>query len=1068
MKKIVSILLLVCAIGGISLKAQDIQYIPLDATRNGDTIQGPGPGLILFDEGGSSTGGNYHGGYDYHVVIKSTCDSSDSAKTFLTCLIRSLDIACTDTLYIYDGPTTTDPLLYKGNNCYQSSTSSAFFISASNNTRCLCVRFFSAVDSVKPEGFQLGFECKEPCETAIPFIDSIYERTDKYGNILSQHVLGLVPEIYDTIFYYDHFLDSVGNPDSARTDSVIRVDVRSWVPCAFLCQGQGIIFHGHGEYSHATGYYNPSDSTSRFYWSFGTADTLSQINATHPWYTGYKSVDCYDVTLQIYDERECIAMVQPPKIQVRLAQNPIKTIFDLATICNQDSLMVNVGYEVDNGTLTLKEIVFQKLHSKTNNVRTFIPDGPRCEVRCYNAPVTFNEFGNGKRITSAADICSVCVNYEHSFMGDYSLAITCPTYDELVSTSAGKAMLKWKGRSDAPPDQTPPEGTYEGGGMYTGYPYAGNSHGSWDGLQSNECDSIDNPYGVGYNYCFSRNSQYTLVNGEPANSPDPTGCGLGSTGHSSSVTATFDPVPAGFFRAGDTPNTNPDSFTTKDSSDHAGQRNYYLPASDFSDLIGCPMNGTWNIQICDYWGIDNGWVFSWSLDICGVSAGGGCNYQVGIDSVVWRPDTNYDNDFYMGNYRGLIINPKANDTTAAFISSPDTCGEFTIKLSIYDEFQCQWDTLTHIATVCNPLPSLGNDTVLCNAVTMELDATDKYTYMPGVHYLYTWEPYGDSTGIITTRAFTNADHTYIVEVINEDHGIRCTNRDTILVAVNEQPIPNFDPGIYPLEGCEPLTINFTNTTKYGYKYRWVFGDGTYSTLKNPSHSYAAGSYDFKYYVESEKGCKDSLIYTNLINVFPSPKASFSWEPTFPTVLHPSIELKNTTTPDEGENLYFWEIQYDKDNPYSFHTLTDKNPTFEWTAADGQLDVSGTYTVRLVTRTDNYGPSGILTQCGDTVENTILLINDNLQFPTVVTPNGDGINDRFRILNLVEGLAYPINQLDIYDKWGSRIFHEVNIHEDSQFWDPAKTNTPTGTYFYRFSGKGYKGNIEHNGVIEVVR
>ena len=87
---------------------------------------------------------------------------------------------------------------------------------------------------------------------------------------------------------------------------------------------------------------------------------------------------------------------------------------------------------------------------------------------------------------------------------------------------------------------------------------------------------------------------------------------------------------------------------------------------------------------------------------------------------------------------------------------------------------------------------------------------------------------------------------------------------------------------------------------------------------------------------------------------------------------------------------------------------------------------------------------------------------------MVTPNGDGINDVFIIENLVEGLAFPINTLDIYDKWGSRVFHATNISQKDQFWDPAKNNTPAGSYFYRFSGKGYKGNVEHNGVIEVVK
>ena len=90
------------------------------------------------------------------------------------------------------------------------------------------------------------------------------------------------------------------------------------------------------------------------------------------------------------------------------------------------------------------------------------------------------------------------------------------------------------------------------------------------------------------------------------------------------------------------------------------------------------------------------------------------------------------------------------------------------------------------------------------------------------------------------------------------------------------------------------------------------------------------------------------------------------------------------------------------------------------------------------------------------------------FPNVLTPNGDGVNDIFIISNLIEGGAYPINTLDVYDKWGSRIYHAENISSYDQFWDPVRTNTPAGTYFYRFSGKGYQGNIEHNGVIEILK
>ncbi len=1075
MKKIATLVILLCLGCVGSAMAQNIQHISLTADNNGDTIDGVG--MILYDDGGGA--GSYGHGYDYYITIRSVCDSSDSATTFLAIDIKAFDIGPYDTLYIYDGPNPTAPLLTKLNSTYEYNTNRRYFITPSNTSRMLCVRFRSSIihedDTIPHAGFNLDVMCAKPCEHVVGLIDRFYERLDKTGNIIDTCIFTPLPtsidSVFDSIWVITDTNTGAGRWEEGH-ENLIRVDTIGWTDGALLCMGQQIRFHAHGQYSNALNYYTPEDATSKFYWALGTSDTNVGINHTVIDYGGYKTVGCYNVVLTVTDVNGC-KQSNYETVQVRVAQNPIKTIFDLATICNNDSLMVNVGYEGDNGTLTLKKIKFAEVVSKTNDIRTFIPDGEYCETPCYVAPVTFDEFPEGRLIQSANDICSICVNYEHSFMADYSLAILCPTYDQLSNPNNGKAYLKYKDErtisTEAPPGYTSyPEGTYGGGGTYTGCPATSSPNwDTWDNLcthspDNDACDSTCNPWGVGWNYCFSRNEKYTLVNDEPCNTDQPVGAGLASNGHVNSQMFQIPIMIPPFVNAGE--NAGVLAQNTKDSSDHMGMSMYYIPADDFSTLVGCPLRGEWKIQICDRWRQDNGWIFNWSMDLCNISSGGGCDYQVGIDSVVWRPDTNYATDFYDGLYRGLIINKRWNDSTAAYISSPDTSGDFNIKLSIYDEFGCRWDTLTHISTVRTPLPRLGNDTLLCDVATMTLNASDKYT---NDNYSYLWEPFGETTSIITTTPNTNGDHSYVVEAINREKNIQCIARDTIVVKVRPQPIPNFDPGIYPLEGCEPLTINIVNTSKNGYKYRWVFGDGTYSTLKDPSHSYAAGTYDFKYYVESEGGCKDSLIYPGLVTVFPQPKAQFSWDPVYPTVLHPSVALNNTTTPDDGTNIYRWEIQYDKNNPYSFHTATEKNPTFTWQPPVGD-DISGSYSIRLLARTENRGPSGILTVCSDTIENNILIINDQLEFPNMVTPNADGINDRFVIKNLVEGLAYPINQLDIYDKWGSRVFHAANIMRVEDFWDPAATNSPAGTYFYRFVGKGYKGNIEHNGVIEVLK
>ncbi len=397
--------------------------------------------------------------------------------------------------------------------------------------------------------------------------------------------------------------------------------------------------------------------------------------------------------------------------------------------------------------------------------------------------------------------------------------------------------------------------------------------------------------------------------------------------------------------------------------------------------------------------------------------------------------------------------------------TPDTAGTFPINVEVYDEFGCVWDTNTKITTVWTPTPKLGNDTLLCSIESIVLNASDRHADI--CNYSYVWEPNGQDSDTIHTATGTLGETYYISEVTNKQHNIRCTMRDTIIVRVNKQPVPNFDPGVYPLEGCAPYTVDFHNTSTDGHHYLWVFGDGVTSNEESPTHSFAEGTFDFKYYIYSQDGCVDSLIYPNLVTVYPNPVTAFSWTPTYPTVLSPNVQFINQTVPDWEDNKYFWEVQYNREHPLSVQTETDKNPYFNWYKTNDD-DLPGSYIVRLIARTDNVGPSGNVTYCYDTAENTILLVNDFLQYPNVVTPNGDGINDRFIIKNLVDGLGYPINQLDIYNKWGSHIFHKENIASEDDFWDPNDGNMPAGTYFFRFSARGYNGNVEHNGTIEVLR
>ena len=93
---------------------------------------------------------------------------------------------------------------------------------------------------------------------------------------------------------------------------------------------------------------------------------------------------------------------------------------------------------------------------------------------------------------------------------------------------------------------------------------------------------------------------------------------------------------------------------------------------------------------------------------------------------------------------------------------------------------------------------------------------------------------------------------------------------------------------------------------------------------------------------------------------------------------------------------------------------------------------------------------------------------SLSYPNVVTPNGDGVNDRFVIGGLIEHNCFKYNELIIYDRYGHCVYHKRNIANDTDWWNPAAQRAPSGTYVYYFKAHGINIWTQHRGVIEVLR
>ena len=88
----------------------------------------------------------------------------------------------------------------------------------------------------------------------------------------------------------------------------------------------------------------------------------------------------------------------------------------------------------------------------------------------------------------------------------------------------------------------------------------------------------------------------------------------------------------------------------------------------------------------------------------------------------------------------------------------------------------------------------------------------------------------------------------------------------------------------------------------------------------------------------------------------------------------------------------------------------------------------------------------------------------LQFYEVITPNGDGQNDFWE----VEGIQnFPINELQVYNRWGEIIYEVQNYNNTWQGTDKNGKQLPFGTYYFVLSLNDESGK-KFTGAVSVLR
>ncbi len=174
-----------------------------------------------------------------------------------------------------------------------------------------------------------------------------------------------------------------------------------------ICIGDAIDFSGVGSFA------EPGFTLSQYIWNFddGTIDNSSGQFTSHT----FNDPGEYVVTLTVEDNNGCQSLNTTP-LQVLVSTIPtfpeLNNITE--TTCFGEQVILQGSSESTQWTALPPQVVAGT---------TYLADGAGFS---YSTSLNFDFFDPGSTLTTCADLYSVMVNMEHSYMGDLGVSITCP------------------------------------------------------------------------------------------------------------------------------------------------------------------------------------------------------------------------------------------------------------------------------------------------------------------------------------------------------------------------------------------------------------------------------------------------------------------------------------------------------------------------------------------------------------------------------------------------------------------------------------------------------------------
>jgi PKD repeat protein len=266
-------------------------------------------------------------------------------------------------------------------------------------------------------------------------------------------------------------------------------------------------------------------------------------------------------------------------------------------------------------------------------------------------------------------------------------------------------------------------------------------------------------------------------------------------------------------------------------------------------------------------------------------------------------------------------------------------------------------------------------------------------------------------------------NTAIRDIVTNNHEV---------IALQHKTLASFD--MSTSSGCSPFKVIFVNRSETYDSCKWTFGDGGYSTDKNPVWIYDRDG-EYKVILKVFGPGKSEASEYSVIVVHPRPVARFEIGP------------EGAVIPDD-------EVR--------FFNYSENAVRFRWEFGDGKIsDIYepvhkyskyGNYNVRLIAWSEYGCPDSLL------IRNAFSGSGSKIEFPNAFIPNPDGPAGGYYTAKSDEGaqIFHPSStgvsgyQLRIFSKNGILIFESNDINVG---WDGYHKGQicETGVYIWKVRG-----------------